>query len=162
MHEVVSVNGVSSYWTTRCPPVVGWHQVGLLLMQNVSLRGLLPCLATNFCYLMAIFLPGRKTYYFYERLYCTVHRSISDRYAIHLVHRKRKWTTVYLACPHAHSSDSAALIRRRYPFNSCHARPKLSELYTVACTAGFPCTKYFEFSLPGLLAYVQMRLSKKK
>jgi hypothetical protein len=47
-------------------PEVGWPQVGLLLLQSVSLRELLPCLAFSFCRLMAIFLLGRKRYYFYE------------------------------------------------------------------------------------------------
>jgi hypothetical protein len=45
---------------------VGWQQVGLWLLQSVSLRELLPCLASSFCRLMAISLPGRKRYYFYE------------------------------------------------------------------------------------------------
>jgi hypothetical protein len=56
-------------------PEVGWPQVGLWLLESVSLRELLPCLAFSFCR-MAIFLLGRKRYYFYECLY--IRASLTD------------------------------------------------------------------------------------
>ncbi len=50
-------------------------------------------------------------------LYISVHWSISARCSVHLLHRKRKCSTVSLASPQSHWSDGAALIRNRYAFN---------------------------------------------
>jgi hypothetical protein len=45
------------------------------------------------------------------------HCSISDLWAAHVLHRKRKCLTVIVACLHAHCCDADTLIQKRYPFN---------------------------------------------
>ena len=42
---------------------------------------------------------------------------MSFRCSVHWLHRKRKWSTVSLACPQVHRSDGATSIRWRYAFN---------------------------------------------
>ena len=59
-----------------------------------------------------------------------MHCSIIVRCAVHCLHRKRKCSTVSLACSHAHSSVAAALILWRYTFSL--AMPVLSWASTLA------------------------------
>jgi hypothetical protein len=66
--------------------------------------------------------PPRKNDTF--PLCVSVHCIISARCAVHFLYRKRKCSTDSVACPHAHSCDDAAVIRKRYPFSL--AMPVLS------------------------------------
>ena len=50
-------------------------------------------------------------------LWVSVHWSICVWCIVQRLHRKRKCSTVSLACPHAHWSDDAASIWYRYAFN---------------------------------------------
>lgn len=78
-------------------------------------------------------------------LWVSVHWNISVLYVVHRLHWKRKYSTVSVACPHAHWSVGAAAIRRRYPFSL--AMPVLSwastfasfyESLSYSCRACFP------------------------
>jgi hypothetical protein len=79
-------------------------------------------------------------------LLVSVCSSICVRCTVHLVHRKRKCLIVSFVCPHSHWSDSAALIRYKYPliraipvrsFVKMHASLRLKASYKVrVCLSG--------------------------
>jgi len=105
----------------------------------------------------AIFLLDRTKYCFYECLnYC-----ISDRYSVHLLHRKKKCSTVSCASPQLHWTDGAALTRNGYEFTL--AMPILNWASTLAsfhfswsyifrvCFPVSAVSRYFLREVPNLL-----------